>query len=86
MSFEIKVDARGLDLDLEKETVDITCPKCKATNKVSLGQIRREDIIKCHGCQNSIQLVDKDRSVAKAMGNVQKSMKNLKKSIEKFGR
>ena len=85
MSFEIKVDARGLDLDLDKETVDIRCPECGATNKVSLGQIRREEVIKCHSCHSPVQFVDKDHSVAKAIDNVQKSMKNLKKTIEKVG-
>ncbi len=50
MSIRIEVDAKGLDFDLAKEKIKVECPECKTENAVSLGQVQRQEQVKCMKC------------------------------------
>ena len=48
--------------------------------------MQREETITCVGCKKNIKLVDKDKSVAKAVSNINDAMGDLKKAVEDLGR
>jgi len=64
----------------------LTCPQCKAQNRITLAQIKREETIKCTECGAEIQLTDKDKRVQKETENIQHSLDELEKTLRKFGR
>lgn len=86
MSIKIKVDTSGFDFDVAKMTVKLNCPKCQAPNEVTLGQVKREETVTCAGCNTAIKLHDKDKSVDKAVSNVNGAMDDLKKTLDRLGR
>jgi transposase-like protein len=86
MSIKIRVDASGLDFDLASRTIKLTCPECKAVNTSTLGQVQREERITCVGCQKTIRLVDKDKSTAKAISDINRGFDELRRALEDLGR
>jgi len=86
MSFKIKVDTSGLDFDLANITVKLNCPECQALNTIALAQVRREEVITCVGCHKTIRLVDKNKSVAKAVSNFNDALDDLRRKLEHLGR
>ena len=86
MSFKLNVSFKGSDFDIAQRTIDLKCPQCQATNSVTLGQVQNEETITCVGCKKNIKLVDKDKSVAKAVSNINDAMGDLKKAVEDLGR
>lgn len=68
-------------MDIAEQKVKITCPKCKNEQCVSLEQVASEETIKCVGCGKSIRLIDKNGSARKAIEDINKSIKNLKKTL-----
>jgi len=67
-------------IDISKQSVNVNCPECKGSIKVSLKQVADEVLVKCI-CGQSIQLKDSNGSSRKAIYDINKSLKDLKKMI-----
>lgn len=83
---EIRVKTRGFPVKVDSWEVNIPCPKCKAQNKVSLSQIKREETIKCRSCGVSIKLQDKDGSAKKATRDAQRAFDDLERALRQIGK
>lgn len=70
-------------LDIDKQKINISCPKCGFENSVTFKQIENQKSIICDGCRRSIKLVDKDGSVRRAIKNLKEETAKLKKSLKK---
>ena len=86
MSIKIKVNTSGLDFDVANMGVKVNCPECQAPNTVTLGQVQREETVTCAECNKSIKLVDKNKSVDKAVSDINDAVDDLKKALEDLGR
>ena len=49
---------------------------------VTLGQVQREETVTCAQCNKPIKLVDKNKSVDKALSSVHDAINDLKKALE----
>lgn len=80
----------GIDIKLPPKVdtweVSLTCPKCKAENKVILAQIKREETIQCAGCGTKIKLIDKDKSFQRGTDKLQRALDDLERTVRRFGR
>ena len=72
-------------IDISKQTVKVECPKCKRSISVTLKKISNEDIIKCI-CGQKIQLKDRNGTNKKAIKEMNKSFKDLEKTLKSFGK
>jgi len=82
--FDLRISMKG-NFDISKQKVDIKCPKCNMRHNVSLDDIQHEKVIHC-SCGTNIELKDKDQSVKKGINDINKSLNDLKRTIEKFGK
>ncbi len=79
-------EIKGIEMiDISKEKVSISCPDCKRVIKVTIAQISKQEAVGCT-CGQSIQLVDDKGSNKKAIKDINKSFKDLEKTIKKFGK
>lgn len=85
MSIRIEVDAKGLDLDLAEERIKVECPECKTENAVSLGQMQRQEQVKCMKCGATMRLRDVDGSVGKTVTDVNSAFDELKNAVREIG-
>ena len=72
--------------NLDNVEIEFQCPNCGFSNNVSLRQIRLGEIIICSRCHSDIKLVNKDASTQRAVERIEKSFKDLKRTIEKISR
>ncbi len=68
--------------NIDKQKINISCPKCDFENSVTFKQIEDQESIICNGCRCSIKLVDKDGSVRRGIKNVNQEMNKLTKSLK----
>ena len=47
-------------VDVDSWEILLRCSKCGIENEVTLGQIKRGEIIQCHVCTTKISLQDKN--------------------------
>ena len=73
-------------IDISKREVDVHCPNCKRTVRVSLNQVVAEETITCLGCSTNIKLVDNNKSAQKAVRDINKSLSDLQKSFKSLGK
>jgi transposase-like protein len=85
LSVKIRVNTSGLDFDVANMSVKVTCPECQAPNTVTLGQVQREETVTCAECNKAIKLVDKNKSVNKAVSGVNEAVDDLKRALENLG-
>lgn len=71
--------------DISKQSVKIECPNCKNSIPVTLNQIAEQVLVKCI-CGQEIQLQDSNGTNKKAIDEVNKSFKDLEKSIRKLSK
>lgn len=57
---------------------NIECPRCKNNIKVTLGQIKRGEIVKCLKCNSELRLVNENGGIKK----VDDELNKLKKIID----
>jgi predicted Zn finger-like uncharacterized protein len=81
LSIRIEVDAKGLDFDLGKEKIKVECPECKTENAVSLGQLQRQEQVKCMKCGATMRLGDVNGSVGKTVTAVNSAFDELKNAV-----
>ena len=86
MSVKIKVNTSGLDFDVANMGVKVNCPECQAPNTVTLGQVQREETVTCAECSKAIKLVDKNKSVDRAVSDINDAVDDLKKALVDLGR
>ena len=72
-------------VDVDSWKILLRCPKCGIENKVTLGQIKRGEIIQCVVCATKISLEDTEGSVDKGTKNVQEAIDSLEKTVKKIG-
>lgn len=75
-----------MPFDLDNVEIDFECPNCGFSNKVRLKQVRLGQVIICSGCHENIKLVDKDASTQRAIEEIEKSLEDLDRSIERIGK
>ena len=72
-------------VDVDSWKILLRCPKCGIENEVTLGQIKRGEIIQCHVCTTKISLKDKNGSVEKETKQLQDVIDSLEKTVKKIG-
>jgi len=85
MSFRIDVKVKGFPTNVDSWEIPLECPKCRTQNKVSLGQVKREETIQCINCGTEIKLKDKDRSVQRGIDEAQRALDDLERTLKKMG-
>lgn len=72
-------------IDISKETVKLDCPECNKGVAVTLKQVADEALVKC-SCGQEIQLKDNKGSGKKAIKDINKSFKELDRTLKGFGK
>jgi transcription elongation factor Elf1 len=72
-------------IDISKQAVKIDCPECNRLISVTLKQVANEVLIKC-SCGQEVQLKDSNGTNKKAIKDVNKSFKDLERTLKIFGR
>lgn len=70
-------------IDISKQRVKVECPECNRSINVTLKQVANEALIKCN-CGHEIQLKDNNGSSKKAIKDVNKSFKDLERTLKNF--
>jgi hypothetical protein len=73
-------------INLDRQRVDLECPRCKFPARVFLRQVRLCDVIVCGGCKGNIRLVDHMATVRKAERRISEALNSLMSTISNFGR
>ncbi len=79
---KVKIEFKGVPLEIDSWEINFPCPKCKTKNKVSFAQIKRGDTIQCIGCKSNIKLEDKDGSVKKGIESIQRGFDDLERAFK----
>jgi len=72
-------------IDISKQTVKIDCTECNRSINVTLKQVANEALIRCN-CGQKIQLKDSNGTNKKAIKDVNKSFKDLERTLKNFGK
>lgn len=72
-------------IDISKQTVELECPECNRTIKVTLKQVAEEVKVTCY-CRQSIQLKDDNGSAKKSIKEINKSFNDLEKAFKNLGK
>ncbi len=73
-------------IDISKREVDVPCPSCKRTVRVSLRQVVAEETVTCLSCSTNIKLVDNNNSADKAVRDINKSLADFQKAFRSVGK
>ena len=76
-------------IDLDKQSIEISCPRCGFYNPVFLRQVKLRDVVICRGCKVNIQLDDymneyrkTEKSIQNLLAELESKFKNLTVSIK----
>lgn len=72
--------------DLGKQKIQHDCPKCGRKITFNVNQVSRQEVVKCHSCNTEIQLNDKGGSTRKSVRDINKSFKDLERTLKRFGK
>ncbi len=72
-------------IDISKQTVKVDCTECNRSINVTLKQVANEALIRCN-CGQEIQLKDSNGTNKKAIRDVNKSFKDLERTLKNFGK
>ena len=72
-------------IDVSKQTVKVECSECNRSINVTLKQVANEALIECK-CGQEIQLKDSNGTNKKAINDVNKSFKDLERTLKNFGK
>lgn len=73
-------------IDISKREVDVPCPNCKRTVRVSLKQVVAEATVTCLSCSTNIKLVDNNKAADKTVRDINKSLADFQKALRSFGK
>jgi predicted Zn finger-like uncharacterized protein len=86
MYFGMNVGMSGSDIfRLTSTRVTLKCPECRASNEVTLDQVKQGKAITCAKCNKTISLIDKDKNVDQTVTGLFKSIDDLKRSLGNTG-
>jgi len=85
IKMRIKIDVK-LPPRVDTWEVALTCPKCKAKNKVTMAQVKREETVQCVGCGTKIKLIDEGKSFKQGTEKLQRALDDLERTVRRFGR
>jgi len=69
-------------INLDKHTIELKCPICGFFNFIFLKQAKLRDCIICRGCKGNIQLDDYMNECRKAVANVKRQIRELKRQLK----
>lgn len=72
-------------INISKQKVDLSCPKCGRPVSVTIRQITDEVLITC-SCGQGIKLKDSNGSNKRAINDANKAINDLKGTFKKLGR
>jgi hypothetical protein len=70
--------------NLDRQRIDIECPRCRFRSRVFLRQIRLCDVIVCGGCKGNIRLVDHMSTFRKADRRIGAAVDGLISTLRNF--
>jgi len=70
--------------DLNKQKIDITCD-CGRKIRVTMGQVSLQATVSC-SCGKKIKLVDKGRSTARGIREINRGFRDLEGTLKKLGK
>lgn len=73
-----------MDINLNDQKINIPCPHCKKDIEITIGQAKRNPEVTCRSCRNTTK-IDANQ-FTQQIRLVEKSLLDLKRSLEKFGR
>ncbi|WP_407692702.1 MJ0042-type zinc finger domain-containing protein [Reichenbachiella carrageenanivorans] len=73
-------------IDIGKQKIDMKCPNCRRSIKISLDQVSRQQIVRCNSCSQDIQLQDSRGSAKKGVREMNKAFKDLERTLKSFGK
>jgi len=72
-------------LYLAKHPVNIECPFCSFLNRVTLKEVKLNNVSICRGCKKNIRLIDQFYTVKKALRSFSRSIKKFEEELSKLG-
>lgn len=72
-------------LNLDKQFVEIACPRCGFYNPVTLKQVRLRDAVICRGCKVTINFDDHMNETSKAVRSINRALRDLEEQIHAIG-
>jgi predicted metal-binding protein len=72
--------------NLDRERIDVECPRCHFPARVFLRQVRLCDVIVCGGCKGNIQLIDHMATFRKANRRITAALGSLMSALSDLGR
>ena len=72
-------------IDISKQKIDITCESCNRGISISLEKVANEETITCR-CGIKIKLQDGNGKSKKAIRDINKSFRDLDKTLKTFGK
>jgi len=73
-----------LEFSLDKEEIEISCPKCGFFNYVFFKQIKLNNVIICRGCKINLRLDDYLGECASAERKIKRELRDLENSLKGF--
>ena len=69
--------------DIGKEMIEFECPQCRKKLKATLNDVSSGKSIYCSSCKTKIH-TSADASAKRSVDSINKSLKNLEKTIKKI--
>lgn len=69
-------------MTMSSKQITVKCPKCEATNVVTLQQVADQSEIKCEGCEVIINLVDDNESTKEVIKDINHALDKLAQKID----
>lgn len=69
-------------LNLERQTFEFQCPRCRFHNRVTLGQAKMRAVVICRGCKAGIRLDDRMNECRLALRRVRHLIEDFEQSLK----
>lgn len=78
------MEESALNLDINKQAIDIPCPACKQKIPETIGRLKRDPKLICPKCKTPIQI--SAAQLRSAVDAIQKSLDSLRRTLKGFGK
>lgn len=68
--------------NIDKEGIELACPRCGFYNPVTLKQIRLRDAVICRGCKVTINFEDHMNETRKAVRSINRAFRELQDQLD----
>jgi hypothetical protein len=72
--------------NLDRQRIEIECPRCRFSARVFLRQVRVCDVVVCGGCKGNIQLIDHMATFRRANRRITAAVNSLMSALGNLGR